>query len=61
MLAEDLRAPRKQRHTAHRIYVRLVTEYAAKVAEVMVPQVPDAGEEAGVDLSEADVDFSWGG
>ena len=79
MLAEDRRAPRKQRHTAHRIYVRLVSEFDAKVGEptvrawvrerrrelygtveAMVPQVHDAGEEAEVDLSEADVDFDWG-
>ena len=69
MLAEDDKAPRKQRHTAHRTDVRLVTEYAAKiveptvrvrerrrllygVAEVMVPQVHDAREEAEVDLSD---------
>lgn len=79
MLAEDQRAPRKQKHTAHRIYVRLVTEFGARigeptvrawvrerrrelygVVEAMVPQVHEAGQEAEVDLSEADVDFSWG-
>ena len=79
MLAEDRKAPRKQRHTAHRIYGRLVSEFGAKIGEptvrawvrerrrelygtveAMVPQVHDAGEEAEVDLSEADVDFDWG-
>jgi transposase len=79
MLAEDQKAPRKQKHTAHRIYVRLVNECGARIGEptvrawvrerrrelygtveAMVPQVHDPGEEAEVDLSEADVDFDWG-
>ena len=37
MLAADRKAPRKQRHTAHRIWVRL-TEMGATVAEITVRQ-----------------------
>src|SRR3984893_2822017 len=32
-LTADLTAPRKQRHTAHRIWVRLVDEHGAGVSE----------------------------
>ena len=35
-LEEDKTAPRKQRHTAHRIWVRLTQEYGARVAESTV-------------------------
>lgn len=35
-LSDDLRAPRKQRHTARRIWQRLVDEHAASVAEATV-------------------------
>ncbi len=35
-LTDDLDAPRKQRHTAHRIWQRLHTEYGATVAESTV-------------------------
>lgn len=80
MLVHDLAAPRKQRHTAHRIWTRLSSEHEATVAEstvrcyvrerrrelglhrveAMVPQVHEAGDEAEVDLYEADVRFPWG-
>lgn len=36
ILAGDRKAPRKQRHTAHRIYTRLVNEWGAKVGEPTV-------------------------
>ena len=36
ILAGDRQAPRKQRHTAHRIYTRLVNEWSAKVGEPTV-------------------------
>ena len=36
MLAEDRKAPRKQRPTAHRIYGRLVSEFGAKIGEPTV-------------------------
>jgi hypothetical protein len=36
MLAADRAAPRKQRHTAHRIWTRLTTEHGATVAEATV-------------------------
>jgi transposase len=35
-LEEDKTAPRKQRHTAHRIWVRLTQQYGARVAESTV-------------------------
>ena len=76
ILAADREESRKQRHTARRIWTRLVKEKGAEVAEitvrryvrerkrelyglpeVMVPQVKVPGEEAEVDLYEADVDF----
>jgi transposase len=68
-LAQDVEAPRKQRHTAQRIYERLKAEHAfkgsasavrryvawklAKRQEVFYPLVFDAGEEAQVDWGEA--------
>ena len=36
ILGADYKAPRKQRHTAHRIYTRLVNEWGAKVGEPTV-------------------------
>ena len=39
MLREDLAAPRKQRHTAHRIWVRLLEEFGC--TEVAYPSVRD--------------------
>jgi Transposase and inactivated derivatives len=36
ILAADLQAPRKQRHTARRIWQRLVTEHGAQVSEATV-------------------------
>ena len=36
ILEADREAPRKQRHTAHRIWERLVSEHGARVAEVTV-------------------------
>lgn len=38
ILAADRTAPRKQRHTAHRLWVRLTTEFGATVAEPTVRQ-----------------------
>ncbi len=35
-LADDLKAPRKQRHTARRVWRRLVDEHGADVAEATV-------------------------
>lgn len=35
-LADDLKAPRKQRHTARRVWKRLVDEHGADVAEATV-------------------------
>jgi hypothetical protein len=36
ILEDDRTAPRKQRHTAHRIWERLVVEHQAEIAEVSV-------------------------
>jgi transposase len=36
ILEEDRQAPRKQRHTAHRIWERLVSEHSAEIAEATV-------------------------
>jgi hypothetical protein len=35
-LTDDLEAPRKQRHTAHRVWERLIVEHGAQVGESMV-------------------------
>ena len=79
ILVADREESRKQRHTARRIWTRLVKEKGAELAEitvrryvrerkrqlfglpeVMVAQVHLAGEEAEVDLYEAEVEFSSG-
>jgi len=76
ILVTDREESRKQRHTARRIWTRLVKEKGAEVAEitvrryvrerkrelyglpeVMVPQLRMPGQEAEVDLYEADIDF----
>jgi len=70
-LEEDRQAPRKQRHTAHRIYHRLVEEYGfrggestirravavlrEKTREVFIPLTADWGEVAEADWGEATV------
>jgi transposase len=69
-LTADLVAPRKQRHTAHRIWVRLVDEHGATVAESTVRayvakvRFELTGQTAGVTIpqthlpgEEAEVDF----
>ena len=70
-LEEDRQAPRKQHHTAHRIYHRLVEEYGfrggestvrravailrEKTREVFIPLTADWGEVAEADWGEATV------
>jgi hypothetical protein len=71
MLAADRTAPRKQRHTAHRIWTRLTTEHGATVAEATVRQyvrerrrelygVVEAMVPQAHDPGEAVVEFRWG-
>ena len=73
-LDEDKQRPRKQRHTAHRIYERLRDEYffpggestirkyvrsvKAPVPEAFLPLEYELGSEAQCDFGEADVFFS---
>ena len=70
-LKEDEQAPRKQRHTAKRIYDRLVTDYGfsgvestvrryvaqmrPKAKEVFIPLSAQWGEQAQIDWGEAEV------
>jgi transposase len=69
-LEADRKLPRKQRHTAHRVWERLVAEYAAEVAESTVRdyvrevkrELADAAAEVAVPQAhergaEAEVDF----
>ena len=56
MLRQDLDAPKKQRHTARRVWQRLVAEHGAAVAEVTVSRyVARRKAELGLDRAEVTV------
>jgi transposase len=51
-LLDDQGAPRKQRHTARRVWQRLVAEHGLVQREVTIPQTHLAGAEGEVDFGE---------
>jgi len=75
ILKADEQSPRKQRHTAHRIYARLLeegyggsertmrrvaAEFRRRGRESYLPLVQDPGVRMETDFGEADIDFPWG-